>query len=264
MHSPGSDTAAMVYRNYKNGLAALMVRFHERLLAASLSPYFVLVKETTPAKLSVRQIRDVYSRLAPFYGFWEKLTESRAKEVAFELSAVRDGERILEVAVGRGTMLKRLALANPHGFTVGADLTAAMLERTRRRLRQNPRVRAGLCQCNACALPFAARSFDCVFSSYLLDLQSAADIEKTLREWYRVLRPAGKLVILHLSAGNLWFDRIWRIAYGIMPTLLGGCRPLRLAAHLPAIGFSVLENRRITQSGIPSEVILARRNHGAK
>ncbi len=222
----------------------------------------MFVEESTPAKLTVRQIRDVYSRLAPLYGFWEKLAESRAKKFASELSAVRDGERILEVAVGRGTTLKRLVFANSHGLTVGADLTPAMLERTRRRLRQHPQVRAVLCQCDACALPFADRSFDLVFSSYLLDLQSAPDIERTLREMHRVLRPRGRLVLLHLSGGNPWFDRIWRIAYWVTPSLLGGCRPLRLATHLPAAGFAVLETRRITQSGIPSEVILARRDQG--
>lgn len=222
----------------------------------------MLVEESTPAKLTVRQIRDVYSRLAPLYGFWEKLAESRAKKVAFELSAVRDGERILEVAVGPGTTLKHLAHENPHGLTVGADLTPTMLERTRRRLHQRPPARAVLCQCDARALPFADSSFDLLFSSYLLDLQSAADIERTLREMRRVLRPAGRLVLLHLSAGNPGFDRLWRILYWIMPTLLGGCRPLRLAAHLPAAGFAVLETYRIVQWGVPSEVILARRDKG--
>ncbi|MBI4464542.1 MAG: hypothetical protein HY647_07550 [Acidobacteria bacterium] len=76
----------------------------------------------------------------------------------------------------------------------------------------------------------------------------------------RVLRPAGRLVILHLSSGNPGFDRIWRTLYWIMPTLLGGCRPLRLAPHLSAAGFAVLETCRIVQSGVPSEVILARRD----
>ncbi len=117
-----------------------------------------------------------------------------------------------------------------------------------------------LAQCEASSLPFAEGSFDLVFSSYLLDLLSPADIATTIREMRRVLGPSGRLVLLHLSLGNRWFDRLWGFFYWVIPTLLGGCRPIRVAEYLPEAGFAVLQALRITQWGVPAEVILARRS----
>lgn len=218
----------------------------------------VPVEESAPVKLTAREIHDVYSRLAPLYGFWERFAEERARKLALELARISNGERVLEVAVGPGMALEQLARRNPGGATTGLDLTPAMLQRTRRRFRRRALPPPALCQCDARSLPFADDSFDLVLSSYLLDLLSPADIDRTLREMYRVLRPSGRLVLLHLSLGSRWFDRLWRILYWVIPTLLGGCRPIRLAGHLPAVGFAVLDSHRIVQCGIPTEVILAR------
>ena len=217
----------------------------------------VPLEESTPAKLSVEEISDVYSRLAPFYGFWERLAEGRAKRLALELAALPDGERVLEVGVGPGTALEELARANLCGTTTGADLCFDMLQRTHRLFRRRSRARPPLCQCDARSLPFAANSFDLVFSSYTLDLLSASDIQRTILEIRRVLKPSGRLLLVHLGLGNPWFDRLWIFFYWLVPALLGGCRPIRLAAYLSEAGFAVLEDRRITQWGIPAEVILA-------
>ena len=219
----------------------------------------VLIEESTPARLTVRQVRDVYSRLAPLYGLWQKLAQGRSQKAALELADVRNGDRVLEVAVGPGTALESLARSNPAGVTIGMDLTPAMVERARRRLQRGSLTRPALCQCDARFLPFANQSFDLVLASYLLDLLSTADIASAVAEMRRVLRPAGRLVLVHLSRGNLWFDRLWGFLYWLAPEMLGGSRPIQLAAYLPSAGFTVAASRRMVRWGIPAEVILARR-----
>ena len=193
----------------------------------------------------------------PCTAFGERLVEKRARELAMELAAVRGSEKVLEVGVGPGTALERLSRSNAGGMTVGADLCFDMLRRANRRFPSVPRARPPLCQCDVRSLPLADHSFDLVFSSYMLDLLPASDIATAIQEMRRVLKPSGRLLLLHLSLGNRWFDRLWGLLYGLVPTLLGGCRPIRVAAYLPEAGFAVREDRRIIQWGVPTEVILA-------
>ena len=215
------------------------------------------IAEAAAVHLTDREVQGVYSRLSPLYGFWERWAEGHARKLALELAGITNGERVLEVAVGPGTLLEELARRNPAGRTVGVDLTQSMLERTRRRFRRQEMASPALCQCDARSLPFAPASFDLVVSGYLLDLLTPSDIERTLQQMRRVLRPSGRLVLFHLSLGNLWFDRLWRLLSWLVPTLLGGCRPIRLAGRLPAVGFAVLESHRVVQRGVPTEGILA-------
>lgn len=225
------------------------------------------IEQSTPARLRVGEMSEVYSRLAPLYKIWQRLMHRRSLRAALELAAVRNGERVLEIAVGPGTVFESLARANPDGMTIGIDLTPGMLERTRRLLQLGSLTRPGLCRSDALRLPFADAGFDLVFSSYFLDLLSTADIETALGEMRRVLRPSGRLVLAYLRCGErpgkgpskAWFDRIWNAFYWFAPVLLGGCRPIGLASYLPSAGFTIIEQRRITEHGIPAEIILARR-----
>ena len=222
----------------------------------------VPIEESIPALLSVQQVRDAYSRLAPFYGFWEGWTKGKARRFAMELANVRNGERVLEIAVGTGSALERLARSNPAGVTIGIDLTPAMLQRTLRLFRRRSLSLPRLCQCDARFLPFAGASFDLVFTSYMIESLAVCDIEKTFQEILRVLRPSGRLVLLHLSLGNPWFDRVWGALYWLIPTLLGGCRPIRVATYLPEAGFTAIRAEHATELGIPTEVVLAKRAGG--
>ncbi|MBI4463241.1 MAG: methyltransferase domain-containing protein [Acidobacteria bacterium] len=217
------------------------------------------IGESTPARLTIPEIVDAYSRLAPLYGVWEVLTAGRARKLALELANVHNGEAVLEVAVGPGTALESLARANPAGVTAGIDLTPAMLQRTRRRFRCRSLSPPALLQADVRFLPFTDNSFDLVFSSYLLDLLSISNIEKALQEIRRVVRPSGRLVLVYLSPDKPWFNRIWGFFYWMVPMLLGGCRPIRVETYLPQAGFRVLQTHRIVQWGIPAEIILARR-----
>ena len=102
------------------------------------------IQESTPARLRVEEMPEVYSRLAPLYQIWQKLVQERSLRAALELAAVRNGERILEIAVGPGMVFESLAKGNPDGMTVGVDLTPGMLERTRRRLQHASLTKPGL------------------------------------------------------------------------------------------------------------------------
>ena len=215
------------------------------------------MRKSPPALLTVPELRDIYSRLAPLYSLLEILPEGGARREARALAAVKNGERVLEIGVGPGWDFEKLASENPTGMTAGLDLTRGMLDRATQRCRRRSLLPPALLQCDCRSLPFRSGSFDVVFSAYVFDALAKQDTEKTLLEIRRVLKPSGRLVLVHLSATSRWFTFFWGMLYCFVPNLLGGCRPIEIAEGLAQAGFNVSEARKLRNWGIPTEVILA-------
>lgn len=82
----------------------------------------------------VAQARVTYDRVAAVYDLAENPFEYRARRRLLGLLAARPGERILEIGPGTGHAMVALARGvGPTGQVIGADLSARMLARSRRR-----------------------------------------------------------------------------------------------------------------------------------
>lgn len=215
--------------------------------------------ELHAAAVPQSQIPSVYDRIAPVYDFWGWFTERRARARALELAAVRDGESVLEVAVGTGLAFRELVRANPHGRTHGIDISPGMLARAERKVRPLPG-QWHLGHGSALALPFPDAAFDLLLNNYMFDLLSVPEIARALVEFRRVLRPGGRLVLVNMTHGESAATRLFEAAYRLSPRLMGGCRGVRLAPLLARFGFCLSRPREfIAESFFPSEVLLAER-----
>ncbi len=121
------------------------------------------------------------------------------KRFAVHIARVRSGARVLDLAGGTGDLAARLAPAvGEGGSVVLADISRPMLERGRTRLLD--RGLAGnvhYTECNAERLPFPDRSFDRVLIGF--GLRNVTHQGRALAEMWRVLRPAGMLLVLEFS-----------------------------------------------------------------
>jgi demethylmenaquinone methyltransferase / 2-methoxy-6-polyprenyl-1,4-benzoquinol methylase len=121
------------------------------------------------------------------------------KRIAVQLSNVRAGEKVLDLAGGTGdlTVLFEQRVGKS-GEVVLADINAAMLRTGRDRL-----IDKGLAgninyaQVNAECLPFADNTFDCVCIGF--GLRNVTDKDAALRSMLRVLKPGGRAIILEFS-----------------------------------------------------------------
>jgi ubiquinone/menaquinone biosynthesis C-methylase UbiE len=208
--------------------------------------------------LTREQVRRVYARHASRYDLWANLTEARARRRALEVAAVRDGEAVLEVAVGTGLLFVELLARNPHGRTVGIDLTPAMLERARGKAERSGLTNWELRTGDAAALDCAEGSFDLVVSTYMFDLLSEADVERVLAELARVLRHGGRAVIANLAPSPRLAYRLWAFLYRRNPAWVGGCRGVELAEPLRRAGFTIEVRERVEQLTIATEIVGAR------
>lgn len=105
----------------------------------------------------------------------------------------KPGERILDIAAGTGT--SSAALAESGAEVVAADFSPGMIEVGRVR-------RAGLAnlefvQADATRLPFEVREFDAVTIAF--GLRNVSQPKQALAEFFRVLKPGGRLVICEFS-----------------------------------------------------------------
>jgi demethylmenaquinone methyltransferase/2-methoxy-6-polyprenyl-1,4-benzoquinol methylase len=209
------------------------------------------------ARGSRQAILRAYNLFADFYGFWSALFEEKALTRGLALANVLPGERVLEVAVGPGTVSVRLSQqVGESGCAVGVDLAPRTLRVAHRRAPLALLVRA-----DARSLPFGEGAFDLVWSSYFLDLVPNAELTPLLREFRRVLRAGGRLLLVSLSQKGeapTWWERFYRITPSwLVPYLFGGCRPIQAAPLAQEAGFAQIE-RQVVSQGLDSEVILGR------
>lgn len=199
-----------------------------------------------------------YSCFAPLYGAWSALFEQRAITCGLTLASVRNGERVLEVAVGTAVVFVKLReQAGGQGSVIGVDIAPGMIRAARRRVPDAVLVRA-----DARALPFIDCTFDLVWSSYFLDLIPTPELPLLLLEFRRVLRPSGRMVLVNLSKkgeDKTWWERIYqRTPSRLVPYLYGSCRPIQAAPLVCDAGFIQVE-RALVSEGLDSEVIVARK-----
>ena len=123
------------------------------------------------------------------------------KRFTVEQSAVRSGDRVLDVAGGTGDLARLFARrVGSRGEVVMTDVNASMLKIGRDRL-LDAGVIAPVVQCDAEKLPFPANRFDCVSVAFGLRNMTHKDI--ALAEMRRVLKPGGRLLVLE-------FSRVWK------------------------------------------------------
>lgn len=213
--------------------------------------------------LEVRQpperVGAIYTRLAPVYELWARLTESGPRRRVLELAEVRDGENLLEVAVGTGAQIVELARANPRGQVAGIEISDGMLAQARRRLARSGLDRVDLRWGDARQLPFEDESFDLVVNSYMLDLLPRDEIPRTLAEFRRVLRPGGRLVLSNMTRGQRPAHRVWDALYARGIVLTANCRGVLAAPVLAELGFVDVRREYIAQMLFPTEVVRGRK-----
>jgi len=209
------------------------------------------------ARISQKEIGSIYDRLAPVYDIWGALTESKARERAIELAGITDGQNILEVAVGTGIAFYEIVKRNPHGTNTGIDLSRGMLEKARRRLKRLPDAGYRLEVGSAFDLEMADQSIDIMINNYMFDLIPFDEMDGVLREFKRVLKKGGRLVLVNMTGAEGFGSGIYERIYNLSPRLMGGCRGVKLANRLEQNGFRVDSREYVQQMLFPSEVILA-------
>lgn len=178
-----------------------------------------------PEDEKVRMVGGVFHSVASRYDLMNDLMSGGIhriwKRVAIELSGVRPGQQILDVAGGTGDLTSRFAReVGPTGKVVLSDINSSMLGTGRDRLLDE-----GVCGnvefvlADAEALPFRESSFDCVTIAF--GLRNVTHKERALASMLRVLKPGGRLLVLEFSKPTSEFlGKLYdAYSFGVIPKI---------------------------------------------
>ena len=215
--------------------------------------------EYLDARVSQKDIETLYDSLSGIYDVWGTLAESRARNRAIELADIRDGQNILEVAVGTGLAFYEIVKRNRKGQNLGIDISPGMLAKARKRLGKLSQANYELELGNAFHLPAEDQKFDLLLNNYMFDLIPFDEMDEILAEFKRVLKNGGKLVLVNMTKGERFGSGLYDLVFRLSPKSMGGCRGIRLSERLMDHGFHVETREYHQQLLFPSEVIVARR-----
>jgi ubiquinone/menaquinone biosynthesis C-methylase UbiE len=217
-----------------------------------------------------------HERAQAFYNWmgakqdWQAFYEKKATRDLIAHASFEIAERVFEFGCGTGALAEHLLAShlNPSAHYTAVDSSPTMIRLAKARLARFGH-RVEVWQTDG-SLQFETASGFCdrFVSTYVADLLSPYDIAALLCEAQRLLVPEGRLCLVSLTQGTSWFSRLvtsaWAGLHRFSPTLVGGCRPLEAQTLLEGRNFQVEYVQTVVAFGIPSEVVIAKRQSEAQ
>jgi demethylmenaquinone methyltransferase / 2-methoxy-6-polyprenyl-1,4-benzoquinol methylase len=181
--------------------------------------------QNVPESEKAARVADVFHSVAAKYDLMNDLMSAGIhrlwKRFTIELSGVRPGNRVLDIAGGTGDLTRKFSrLVGPDGEVVLADINASMLQVGRDRLLDlGVAGNVRFVQADAEALPFPDNHFDCITIAF--GLRNVTHKEVALASMLRVLKPGGRLLVLEFSKpGNELLSKAYdQYSFKLLPLM---------------------------------------------
>jgi demethylmenaquinone methyltransferase / 2-methoxy-6-polyprenyl-1,4-benzoquinol methylase len=171
-----------------------------------------------------RAVQQMFSEIAFRYDFLNRFLSFGIdrfwRREAVRVVSETNPKRILDVATGTADLAISLKQSLPNAEVIGVDFAEPMLEFGRKKVaRLN--LTLPLLQGDGLNLNYPDNSFDALTIAY--GIRNFSDRKRGLEEFYRVLKPGGRVVILEFPPPpkNL-FGRLFRFYFlGVSPYIAG-------------------------------------------
>ncbi len=211
-----------------------------------------------------RVFYDRFGRRQDSQAFYEDVVLDRL----IGLGELARATAVFEFGCGTGRLAARLLteVLPPECRYVGVDISHTMVALARERLRGFGK-RATVRQSHGeTRVDLPGGSFDRFLSTFVLDLLPEEEIDAVITEAARLLRPGGLLLLASLTEGTTLpsrlLIRLWKRLWRWRPSIVGGCRPIRLTRHVREPEWRLRHREVLTPWAVPCELLVARRCSG--
>jgi demethylmenaquinone methyltransferase / 2-methoxy-6-polyprenyl-1,4-benzoquinol methylase len=164
-----------------------------------------------------KYVQGMFTRIAKRYDLMNRLMtggqDIRWRKQVIRLARLDHHSSLLDLGTGTGDLARQAHWQFPQARIIAADFTLEMMRVGQKTSPLN------FSAADALRLPFDDSSFDAVISGFLM--RNVIDLQKALEEQYRVLRQAGRVVILDTTRPrrSVLSPFIWLHMHFIIPTL---------------------------------------------
>ncbi len=184
------------------------------------------------------------------------------------LGALEEATALFEFGCGTGRLAARLLtdVLPPACRYVGVDISVTMVALARERLQGCGERTTVLQSHGETRFDFPDGSFDRFLSTFVLDLLPEKEIDAVITEASRLVQTGGLLLLASLTEGTTLPSRLliglWKRLWRWRPSIVGGCRPIRLAQHVREPEWRLRHREVLTPWAVPCELLVARRCSG--
>lgn len=181
--------------------------------------------QTVDVEDKQKKVADVFHSVAAKYDLMNDVMSMGIhrlwKRFTIEMSGVRPGHKVLDLAGGTGDLAAKFAdKVGDSGQVILADINQSMLNVGRDKLIDNGYGnKVQFAQVNAEALPFEDNSFDIITIAF--GLRNVTHKEKALSSMLRILKPGGRLLVLEFSKPEQpWLSKVYdTYSFSLLPAM---------------------------------------------
>ena len=148
-------------------------------------------------------VQKMFSAIAPSYDLNNRVhsfgRDQAWRKYAVKAAAAKPGETIIDIACGTGDLTEAFA-QSPATKVIGIDFTPAMLDVARAKLRTRPQQMIRRVEYReGDAMNLAIDSATANVVSIAFGIRNVSEPKKAIAEFFRILKPGGRLVILEFD-----------------------------------------------------------------
>ncbi len=141
-----------------------------------------------------RYVQRMFGRIAPRYDLMNRVMTAgmdiRLRKIVVKKAQLPSAGTLLDIATGTGDIAFEAREQYPQAHIYASDFSLAMMQTGQKKAAKPLKFFAA----DALDIPFPAQSCDAVVSGFLL--RNVVDLDRSLQEQFRILKPGGMLVSL--------------------------------------------------------------------
>lgn len=202
-------------------------------------------------------VERTFTEVSWFFHAWVGIMENHTREMEVNDSSLHNS-KILIVSPPTDKGLKALSRANQLGSSYLLCLSPRIESIAKKYCRRRGIQGIQTVTAPYLDIPIGAGELDAIYANCFFDCCPPADLNATIDEFRRMLKPGGTLYSVQMGIPSRRSNHLWAFLFRNLPGPTRGFHPVNIVPPLSSRGFSVLRNQRPEKFGFPLHYVEAK------